>query len=142
MKLINILQAHMSSPGDDGERKTVMFLTPSPGSSQTSGPGAGSQDEKWSGNVAGDPEENWGQKGLAGQDQGVGRERWSPPAKLDPPPLPPPISVDRLDFSVRRGCFEPSRNCYVLTSGASTVPSFKLQTTSIICACSLLSRHG
>ena len=59
MKLINILQAHMSSPGDDGERKTVMFLTPSPGSSQTSGPGAGSQDEKWSGNVAGDPEENW-----------------------------------------------------------------------------------
>ena len=100
---MNILQAHMSSPGDDGERKTVMFLTPSPGSSQTSGPGAGSQDEKWSGNVAGDPEENWpgGQKGLAGQDQGVGRERWSPPAKLDPPPLPPPISVDRLDFSVR-----------------------------------------
>ena len=88
----------MSSPGDDGERKTVMFLTPSPGSSQTSGPGAGSQDEKWSGNVAGDPEENWpgGQKGLAGQDQGVGRERWSPPAKLDPPPLPPPPAAAAL----------------------------------------------
>ena len=96
-------QAHMTSPGDDGERKTVMFLTPSPGSSQTSGPGASSQDEKWSSQVAGaDTEENWGQKGLLGQEQAVGRERWSPPAKLDPPPLPPPISVDRLDFSVRK----------------------------------------
>jgi len=96
--------AHMTSPGDDGERKTVMFLTPSPGSSQTSGPGASSsQDEKWSGQTVGaaDTDENWGQqKGLLGQEQGVGRERWSPPAKLDPPPLPPPISVDRLDFSV------------------------------------------
>ena len=98
----------MTSPGDDGERKTVMFLTPSPGSSQTSGPpGASSQDEnKWSSGpqIAG-AEENWqqgGQKGLLlGQEQAVGRERWSPPAKLDPPPLLPPISVDRLDFSVR-----------------------------------------
>ena len=83
-------QAHMSSPGDDGERKTVMFLTPSPGSSQTSGPGASSQDEKWSaGQVAvgaDTGEQTWGQKS---QEQTVGRERWSPPAKLDPPPLPP-----------------------------------------------------
>ena len=98
----------MTSPGDDGERKTVMFLTPSPGSSQTSGPGASSQDEnKWSsGQIAGaDNEENWhqgGQKVLLGQEQAVGRERWSPPAKLDPPPTLPPISVDRLDFSVRK----------------------------------------
>ena len=93
----------MSSPGDDGERKTVMFLTPSPGSSQTSGPGAGSQDEKWSAGqvaVGGDTgEQTWGQKS---PEQTVGRERWSPPAKVDPPPLPPPISVDRLDFSVRK----------------------------------------
>ena len=103
----------MTSPGDDGERKTVMFLTPSPGSSQTSGPpGASSQDEnKWSssGQIAGTEntaeEINWqqgGQKGLLNsQEQAVGRERWSPPAKLDPPPFLPPISVDRLDFSVR-----------------------------------------
>jgi len=88
--------AHMTSPGDDGERRTVMFLTPSPGSSQTSGPGA-SQDEKV------DLEDSWqgGQKGAAGQEVGAApRERWSPPAKLDPPPLLPPVPVDRLDFSV------------------------------------------
>ena len=87
----------MTSPGDDGERRTVMFLTPSPGSSQTSGPGA-SQDEKV------DLEDSWqgGQKGTTGQEVGgAPRERWSPPAKLDPPPLLPPVPVDRLDFSVR-----------------------------------------
>ena len=87
----------MTSLGDDGERRTVMFLTPSPGSSQTSGPGA-SQDEKV------DLEDSWqgGQKGATtGQEVGAApRERWSPPAKLDPPPLLPPVPVDRLDFSV------------------------------------------
>ena len=105
----------MTSPGDDGERKTVMFLTPSPGSSQTSGPpGASSQDEnKWSsGQIAGINEENWQQGGqkslLLDQEQAVVRERWSPPAKLDPPPLLPPISVDKLDFSVRSIMFDPS----------------------------------